>query len=54
MTVVAGSGPGAYRAEFAGPVQPVEIQVDRAHSRLAVQSWYAGCTPPPPAPPGPG
>ena len=42
MTVVAGPGPGAYRAEFAGPVEPVEIEVDLARSRLAVQSWYAG------------
>lgn len=42
MTVVAGSGAGAYRAEFAGPVAPVEVQVDRHRSRLAVQSWYAG------------
>ncbi|MEU9497866.1 hypothetical protein [Streptomyces sp. NPDC048196] len=42
MTVVAGAGTGAYRAELAGPVEPVEIQVDRARSRMAVQSWYAG------------
>ncbi|MFG3116652.1 hypothetical protein ACGF4C_19890 [Streptomyces sp. NPDC048197] len=42
MTVVAGSGAGAYRAELAGPVEPVEIQVDRAGCRMAVQSWYAG------------
>ncbi|HTJ33751.1 MAG TPA: hypothetical protein VL738_11015 [Dactylosporangium sp.] len=42
MTVVAGSGAGAYRAELAGPVEPVEIQVDRARCRMAVQSWYAG------------
>lgn len=44
MTVVAGSGSGSdvYRVEYAGPVEPVEIQVDRARSRLAVQSWYAG------------
>ncbi|WP_440068630.1 hypothetical protein [Streptosporangium sp. OZ121] len=42
MTVVAGPAPGAYRAEFAGPVEPVEIQLDRARSRMAVQSWYAG------------
>ncbi|MBO3746101.1 hypothetical protein J5X84_08500 [Streptosporangiaceae bacterium NEAU-GS5] len=42
MTVVAGSGPGVYRAEFAGPVGPVEIQVDQARSMVAVQSWYAG------------
>ncbi|MEV4760057.1 hypothetical protein AB0J86_33845 [Micromonospora sp. NPDC049559] len=42
MTVVAGSGTGGYRAEFAGSVEPVEIQVDPARSRLAVQSWYAG------------
>ncbi|MFI5893881.1 hypothetical protein ACIA5D_27650 [Actinoplanes sp. NPDC051513] len=42
MTVVAESGPGAYRAEHAGPVAPVEIEVDPARSRLAVQSWYAG------------
>lgn len=41
MTVVAGSGAdGTYRAELAGQVEPVEIQVDG--SRLAVQSWYAG------------
>lgn len=42
MTVVAGPDPGAYWAEFAGLVEPVEIQVDRARSRMAVQSWYAG------------
>ncbi|MET8330366.1 hypothetical protein [Streptomyces sp. NPDC005181] len=42
MTVVAASGVGAYRAELAGPVEPVEIQVDRARSRMAVQSWYGG------------
>jgi hypothetical protein len=42
MTVVGASGPDAYRAEFAGPVEPVEIQVDQARSRVAVQSWYAG------------
>ncbi|GGN50320.1 hypothetical protein FHR83_009181 [Actinoplanes campanulatus] len=40
MTVVGGSG--SYRAEFAGPVEPVEIQVDRERARLAVRSWYAG------------
>lgn len=40
MTVV-GAG-GTYRAELAGQVEPVEIQVDRAHNKLAVQSWYAG------------
>lgn len=41
MTVVAGSrAAGTYRAELAGQVEPVEIQVDG--SRLAVQSWYAG------------
>jgi hypothetical protein len=42
MTVVAASGAGAFRAESAGPVEPVRIHVDRAGSRLAVQSWYAG------------
>ncbi|WP_351232291.1 hypothetical protein [Streptomyces sp. NPDC002133] len=42
MTVVAGSAVGAYRAELAGPVEPVDIQVDRARSRMAVRSWYAG------------
>lgn len=42
MTVVAGARADTYRAEYAGPVEPVEIQVDRARSRLAVQSWYAG------------
>jgi hypothetical protein len=42
MTVVAGSAGDAYRAELAGPVEPVEIQVDRARCRVAVQSWYAG------------
>jgi hypothetical protein len=42
MTVVAGSDDGAYRAELAGSVGPVDIQVDRARSRVAVQSWYAG------------
>ncbi|GIH16878.1 hypothetical protein [Rugosimonospora africana] len=42
MTVVAGSGSGGYRAELAGPVGPVEIQVDWTRSRVAVQSWYAG------------
>lgn len=40
MTVVAGSG--TYRAEFAGLLEPVEIQVDRVRCQLAVQSWYAG------------
>ncbi|MGW3206849.1 hypothetical protein [Streptomyces sp. NPDC001135] len=42
MTVVTGSGADAYRAELAGPVEPVEVQVDRDRSRVAVQSWYAG------------
>jgi hypothetical protein len=42
MTVVASPGADVYRAQFAGPVEPVEIQVDRARSRIAVQSWYAG------------
>ncbi|HWD79366.1 MAG TPA: hypothetical protein VG497_10790 [Kribbella sp.] len=42
MTVVAGPGPGCYRADLAGRVEPVEIRVDLAHSTLAVQSWYAG------------
>ncbi|MER6144952.1 hypothetical protein ABT174_33805 [Streptomyces sparsogenes] len=42
MTVVAGSGADVYRAELAGPVEPVEIQVDRPRSRVAVQSWYTG------------
>jgi hypothetical protein len=42
MTVVAGSGTGAYRVELAGPLEPVEIQVDRVQPRVAVQSWYAG------------
>ncbi|MBP2350622.1 hypothetical protein JOF29_001705 [Kribbella aluminosa] len=42
MTVVAGAGTGVYRAELAGPLEPVEIRVDRAGSTLAVQSWYAG------------
>ena len=42
MTVVAGPGPGTYRAELAGPVEPVDIQVDRDRSRLAVRTWYAG------------
>ncbi|MFC8260667.1 hypothetical protein ACFUNF_24395 [Streptomyces sp. NPDC057291] len=42
MSVVAATGVGAYRAELAGPVEPVEIQVDRERSRMAVQSWYAG------------
>ncbi|MFJ9615328.1 hypothetical protein [Streptomyces noursei] len=42
MTVVAGSSTGTYRAELAGPVEPVDIEVDRARSRVAVQSWYAG------------
>lgn len=42
MTVVAGPGPGTYRVEFAGPVEPVRIQVDLTSFRLAVQSWYAG------------
>jgi hypothetical protein len=40
MTVVAGSG--FYRADLAGPIEPVEIQVDAARRTLAVQSWYAG------------
>ncbi|MGI5152921.1 hypothetical protein ACQEVC_42160 [Plantactinospora sp. CA-294935] len=42
MTVVAGAGADVYRAVLAGLVEPVEIQVDRARSRVAVQSWYAG------------
>ncbi|CAM5585270.1 hypothetical protein STENM36S_08109 [Streptomyces tendae] len=42
MTVVAASHAGAFRAESAGPVEPVQIHVDRARARLAVQSWYAG------------
>ena len=42
MTVVPGCGAGAYRAELAGSVEPAEIQVDRARSRVAIQSWYAG------------
>lgn len=42
MTVVAGPGPGTCRAEYAGPIEPVHIQVDRARSMLAAQSWYAG------------
>lgn len=42
MTVVAGSGANTYSAELAGPVEPVEIQVDQVRSRVAVQSWYAG------------
>ena len=42
MTVVAEAGLGAYRAEFAGPIEPVEIQVDQARSMVAVRSWYAG------------
>lgn len=42
MTVVAEPEAGLYRAELAGPVEPVEIQVDPTNCRLAVQSWYAG------------
>ncbi|MFF1398871.1 hypothetical protein ACFVZD_34310 [Streptomyces sp. NPDC058287] len=42
MTVVAGPGAGVFHAELAGPVEPLEIQVDRERSRVAVQSWYAG------------
>jgi hypothetical protein len=42
MTVVARSGPGAYRVEFAGPLEPVRIEVDPKRCRVAVQSWYAG------------
>jgi hypothetical protein len=42
MTVVAGSGAGTYRAELAGALEPVEIQVDQAQSMVAVRSWYAG------------
>lgn len=42
MTVVAQPEAGLYHAEFAGPLEPVEIQVDRTNCRLAVQSWYAG------------
>jgi hypothetical protein len=42
MTAVAGSGAGVYRAELAGPIEPVKIQVDAPRSTLAVQSWYAG------------
>ncbi|WP_432879874.1 hypothetical protein ACQPYH_34000 [Kribbella sp. CA-245084] len=38
MTVVGAAG--AYRAELAGQLEPIDIQVDR--SKLAVQSWYAG------------
>ncbi|GAB2602446.1 hypothetical protein GCM10027269_67750 [Kribbella endophytica] len=38
MTVVADET--GYRIELAGPLEPVEIQVDAA--TLAVQSWYAG------------
>jgi len=51
MTVVAESGAGVYRAELAGSVEPVEIQVDLARCSLAVQSWYAGVHE---ADPGPG
>ena len=42
MTVVAGEAAGTYRAELAGPVEPVEIQADSRGSTLAVQSWYGG------------
>lgn len=42
MTVVADACTDTYRAELAGPVEPVQIQVDRTRSRLAVQSWYGG------------
>jgi hypothetical protein len=42
MTVVAEPEAGLYRAELAGPLEPVEIQVDRSRCRLAVRSWYAG------------
>jgi hypothetical protein len=42
MTVVAEPEAGLYYAEFAGPLEPVEIQVDPARCRLAVRSWYAG------------
>ncbi|MFG2821506.1 hypothetical protein ACGFX4_19005 [Kitasatospora sp. NPDC048365] len=42
MTLVPGAAAGCYRAELAGSVEPVEIEVDRLRSRLAVQSWYAG------------
>lgn len=38
MTVVGAEG--CYRAELAGPLEPVDIQVDGC--KLAVQSWYAG------------
>ncbi|MET9270587.1 hypothetical protein [Kribbella sp. NPDC003557] len=38
MTVVGAAG--RYRAELAGPLEPVDIQVDGC--KLAVQSWYAG------------
>jgi hypothetical protein len=40
MTVVGAAG--RYRAELAGQVEPVEIQVDPGRAELAVQSWYAG------------
>lgn len=42
MTVIAGSGAGVYSTELAGPIEPVEIQVDAVRSTLAVQTWYAG------------
>ncbi|MFD0115716.1 hypothetical protein ACWCRC_34620 [Streptomyces sp. NPDC001940] len=32
----------AYHAEFAGPVEPLEIQVARDRSRVAVRSWNTG------------
>ncbi|WP_328324596.1 hypothetical protein OHA70_33695 [Kribbella sp. NBC_00382] len=40
MTVVAGVD--AYSVDLAGPIEPVEIEVDAVRSTLAVQTWYAG------------
>ena len=42
MTVIKAPGTDSYRAELAGRVGPVEVRVDLARNRLAVQSWYAG------------
>lgn len=39
-TVVAEAG--GFRAELAGPIEPVRVEVDRERARLAVSSWYAG------------
>lgn len=42
MTVIPGSSAGVYRADLAGALAPLQIQVDTASRTVAVQSWYAG------------